>query len=143
MRGCFDILSIAFLYTICNSSFLPFSENLCKENLPALDKGLLIIFTDKNHRVIRRIISPQNPQCVWERYSRQPADHTSVAGRRYYRSLITFRITAAVDNLKAHCCQSCCGITACSFAAAVNDLDRYRIAAAFLSRRFHSLRRLC
>ena len=122
MRGCFDTPSIAFLYTICNSSFLPFSENLCKENLPALDKGLLIIFTDKNHRVIRRIISPQNPQSVRERYSRQPADHTSVAGRRYYRSLITFRITAAVDNLKAHCCQSCCGITACSFAAAVNDL---------------------
>ena len=56
MRGCFDTLSIAFLYTICNSSFLPFSENLCKENLPALDKGLLIIFTDKNHRVIRRIL---------------------------------------------------------------------------------------
>ena len=52
MRGCFDIPSIAFLYTICNSSFLPFSENLCKENLPALDKGLLIIFTDKNHRVL-------------------------------------------------------------------------------------------
>ena len=50
MRGCFDTPSIAFLYTICNSSFLPFSENLCKENLPALDKGLLIIFTDKNHR---------------------------------------------------------------------------------------------
>ena len=48
MRGCFDTPSIAFLYTICNSSFLPFSENLCKENLPALDKGLLIIFTDKN-----------------------------------------------------------------------------------------------
>lgn len=69
MRGCFDIPSIAFLYTICNSSFLPFSENLCKENLPALDKGLLIIFTDKNHRVIRRIISPQNPQSVRERYS--------------------------------------------------------------------------
>ena len=50
MRGCFDTPSIAFLYTICNSSFLPFSENLCKENLPALDKGLLIIFTDKNPR---------------------------------------------------------------------------------------------
>ncbi|CAK7048599.1 MAG: hypothetical protein PHAS_01441 [Phascolarctobacterium sp.] len=58
MRGCFDILSITFLYTICNSCFVSFSENLCKDNLPTLDKGLLIIFADKNHCVVLGIVSP-------------------------------------------------------------------------------------
>lgn len=61
MRGCFDTFSIAFLYTICNTSFLSFSENLCKADFFVLDKSLLIIFADKDHCIITCIISTQNP----------------------------------------------------------------------------------
>ena len=82
MRGCFDTPSIAFCIQHAICSFLPFQKICAKENLPALDKGLLIILPIKSPRH-KTHHQPAESVSVRERYSRQPADHTSVAGRRY------------------------------------------------------------
>ena len=41
MRGCFDTPSIAFLYTICNSSFLPFSEKFVQREFTCIGQRFI------------------------------------------------------------------------------------------------------